>query len=144
GVPAAKRRAQRTWMTFPAGIAHVGHAGDGFAFDNEGPRHRVWLDEFEIASQPVTNGEYLAFIDDRGYERPELWLSLGWDTVVAQHWEAPLYWERDGDRWRRFTLHGTADVDPDEPLAHVSYFEADAYARWAGARLPTEFEWEAA
>jgi len=142
-VAARRQAAQRTWIACPAGIAHVGHAGDGFAFDNEGPRHRVWLEAFELASHPVTNGDYCAFIDDGGYRRPDLWLSLGWDTTVAQRWEAPLYWEREREQWRCFTLQGMRDVDPDEPLAHVSYFEADAYARWAGARLPTEFEWEA-
>ncbi len=134
---------QLHWIAYPAGIAHVGHAGGGFAFDNEGPRHRVWLEAFEIASRPVTNGEYAAFIDDGGYRRPELWLSLGWDTVAAQHWTAPLYWERVDARWTAFTLHGMTDVEPHAPVEHLSYFEADAYARWAGARLPTEFEWEA-
>ena len=131
------------WLRYRAGIANIGHAGDGFAFDNEAPRHRVWLEPFELASRPVTNAEYAAFIDDGGYRRAELWLSLGFDTVVAHEWNAPLYWERHGERWRTLTLSGVADVDPHAPVTHVSFFEADAYARWAGARLPTEFEWEA-
>jgi ergothioneine biosynthesis protein EgtB len=131
------------WRRYRAGIANVGHAGDGFAFDNEAPRHRVWLEPFELASRPVTNAEYAAFIDDGGYRRAELWLSLGFDAIVARGWNAPLYWERHGERWRTFMLSGVADVDPHAPVAHVSFFEADAYARWAGARLPTEFEWEA-
>ncbi|HSU43709.1 MAG TPA: ergothioneine biosynthesis protein EgtB [Casimicrobiaceae bacterium] len=131
------------WIRYRAGLANIGHAGDGFAFDNEMPRHRVWLESFALASRPATNAEYAAFIDDGGYRRPELWLSLGWDAITAQGWSAPLYWMRDADRWRSFTLHGIADLDPHAPVAHISFFEADAYARWAGARLPTEFEWEA-
>jgi len=131
------------WLRYRAGIANIGYAGDGFAFDNEAPRHHVWLEAFELASRPVTNAEYAAFIDDGGYRRSELWLSLGFDAVTAHGWIAPLYWERHGERWRTFTLSGVADVDPHAPVSHVSFFEADAYARWAGARLPTEFEWEA-
>jgi ergothioneine biosynthesis protein EgtB len=131
------------WIAHPAGIAHIGHAGSGFAFDNEGPRHRVWLEAFDLASRPVTNGEYLEFIDAGGYRRPELWLAFGWDAVAAQGWTAPLYWEFVDGRWRRFTLRGMEDVDPAASVSHISLFEADAYARWAGARLPTEFEWEA-
>jgi len=146
--PAGARKSHRPadveWTAFPAGISHVGHAGSGFAFDNETPRHRVWLDAFELASRPVTNREFIAFIDDDGYRRPDLWLSLGWDTVVAQEWIAPLYWERHDAGWRAFTLQGMLDVEPDAPVSHISMFEADAYARWAGARLPTEFEWETA
>ena len=144
--PGERRRhpeATLEWIASPAGIAHIGHAGDGFAFDNETPRHRVWLEPFELASRPVTNAEFLAFIDDGGYERPELWLSLGWDAVVERACTAPLYWEGPkGDR-RAFTLHGLSDIDPYAPIEHISLFEADAYARWADARLPTEFEWEA-
>jgi ergothioneine biosynthesis protein EgtB len=104
----------------------------------------VFVAPFALASRPVTHGEFAAFIGDGGYRRPELWLSLGWDTVQARGWQAPLYWERAGDRWLTFTLHGMADIDPHTPVCHVSFFEADAYARWAGARLPTEFEWEVA
>jgi ergothioneine biosynthesis protein EgtB len=130
------------WRAYDGGLAQFGHAGDGFAFDNEGPRHRVFVAPFEIASRPVTHGEFAAFIEDGGYRRPELWLSLGWDSVVARGWQAPLYWNTADGGHRTFTLHGMADIDPHTPVTHVSYFEADAYARWAGARLPTEFEWE--
>jgi len=129
------------WIGCPAGIVHIGHAGEAFAFDNEGLRHRVWLEPFELASRPVSNAEFIAFIDDGGYRRPELWLSLGWDAVTARGWTAPLYWNFDG-RWRAFGPHGMTDVDPHAPVRHISLFEADAYARWADARLPTEFEWE--
>jgi ergothioneine biosynthesis protein EgtB len=131
------------WIRYRGGLANVGHAGDGFAFDNEMPRHRVFLESFALASRLVTNAEYAAFVDDGGYRRPELWLALGFDAVTSRNWRAPLYWMRDGDRRQSFTLHGVADLDPHAPVTHVSYFEADAYARWAGARLPTEFEWEA-
>ncbi|HSC24122.1 MAG TPA: ergothioneine biosynthesis protein EgtB [Casimicrobiaceae bacterium] len=131
------------WIRYRGGLAQIGHAGDGFAFDNEMPRHRVFLESFALASRPVTNGEYAAFVDDDGYRRSELWLSLGFDTVTSRDWRAPLYWIRDAERWRAFTLHGLVELDPHAPVTHVSYFEADAYARWAGARLPTEFEWEA-
>jgi ergothioneine biosynthesis protein EgtB len=131
------------WIAHPAGIVMIGHAGDGFAFDHEGPRHRVWLEAFEIASRPVTNAEYEAFVDDGGYRRAELWLALGFDAVNAHRWSQPLYWMPDEGRRREFTLQGLADLDPHAPVSHISHFEADAYARWAGARLPTEFEWEA-
>jgi len=131
------------WLRYRAGLANIGHAGDGFAFDNEVPRHRVWLEPFALASRPVTNAEYAAFVDDDGYKRPELWLSLGWDSATAHGWNAPLYWSRHDDRWQAFTLQGLVDLDPGAPVVHLSFFEADAYARWAGARLPTEFEWEA-
>ena len=134
--------AEPRWLGFDGGIVRIGHGGDGFCFDNEQPAHDVLLLPFELASHPVTQGEFVAFIDDGGYRRPELWLSLGWDTRTAQGWEAPLYWLRSDDRWRRFTLHGVAELDERAPVAHLSYFEADAYARWRGARLPTEAEWE--
>jgi ergothioneine biosynthesis protein EgtB len=130
------------WIGCPAGIAHIGHAGAGFAFDNEGPRHRVWLEPFELASRPVSNAEFIAFIGDDGYRRPELWLSLGWDAVVSRGWNAPLYWHCDDGRWHAFGPYGMTDIDPHAPVRHISLFEADAYARWADARLPTEFEWE--
>jgi ergothioneine biosynthesis protein EgtB len=126
------------------GLREVGHAGPGFAFDNEGPRHRVWLEPFAIAARAVTNAEYLAFVEDGGYRRPELWLSDGFGAVQANGWDAPLYWERDSGEWTSFTLHGARRLDLEEPVAHVSFYEADAYARWAGARLPTEEEWEVA
>ncbi len=130
------------WIPCAGGLVEIGHEGPGFAFDNELPRHRVYLEPFELASHPVTNGEWLAFIADGGYRRPELWLSLGWDTVQARGFDAPLYWRRDGATFTTFTLHGRAEVDRNAPVTHVSYFEADAYARWAHARLPTEAEWE--
>jgi ergothioneine biosynthesis protein EgtB len=130
----------------PASIQLVGHAGAGFAFDNEGPRHRVFVAAFEIASRPVTNGDFLQFIDAGGYDRPVLWLSDGWAARQRHGWLAPQYWHRDDSDagWRLFTLRGERPLDPAEPVCHVSYYEADAYARWAGARLPTEFEWETA
>ena len=131
------------WCEHPGGIVDVGHDGTGFAFDNEGPRHRALLHPFALATHPVSNGEYAAFVEDGGYRRPEHWLSLGWDAVVAGAWSAPLYWEKRDGAWWTFTLRGMAPVDAAAPVAHLSYFEADAYARWAGARLPTEFEWEA-
>jgi ergothioneine biosynthesis protein EgtB len=132
------------WIAFDGGQMEIGHRRSGFAFDNEGPRHAVLLRPFEIASHPVTHGDFLAFMEDRGYERPELWLSSGWDIVQAQHWCSPQYWERHGQEWRTFTLHGMVKVDPHTPICHVSYYEADAFARWSGARLPTEAEWETA
>ena len=141
---AAVQPRRLAWHRHAGGIVTIGHGGDGFAFDNEGPPHRVLLEPFDLASRPVTHGEFADFIADGGYRRPELWLSLGIDTVRARSWEAPLYWERQDGAWQTFTLHGMAEIDPHAPVCHLSYFEADAYARWAGARLPTEFEWEAA
>jgi ergothioneine biosynthesis protein EgtB len=140
--PVKPRRSE--WISYPDGLVVVGHRGDGFCFDNELPAHRVYLAPYELASHPVTHGEFLAFIDDGGYQRPELWLSLGWDVVQAQRWAAPMYWRREAGRWTTFTMHGRAEIDPATPMTHVSYFEADAYARWKHARLPTEFEWERA
>jgi ergothioneine biosynthesis protein EgtB len=132
------------WVSFPEGLHWIGHEGEGFAFDNEGPRHRQFVQAFQLASRLVTNGEYLAFMEDGGYENPLLWLSEGWATVQAEEWQAPLYWEHRDGRWWMMTLSGLREVDPAEPVCHVSYFEADAYARWADARLPTEAEWEVA
>jgi ergothioneine biosynthesis protein EgtB len=131
------------WQVHAGGVVEIGHAGDGFAFDNESPRHRVYLEPFALASRLVTNGEYCQFIDDGGYRRPELWLSEGWDVVAQQSWQSPLYWERATDGWRQFTLCGQQPLAPAEPACHLSYYEADAFARWAGARLPREEEWEA-
>lgn len=133
-----------SFVEFDEAIAKIGHDGSGFSYDNEGPRHRALVPAFALASRPVTNGEYLAFIEDNGYARPEFWLSLGWMTVNEQRWQAPLYWTKRDGRWWNFTLSGFRRVDESEPVTHVSYFEADAYANWAGARLPTEFEWERA
>lgn len=132
------------WESHPSGVRWVGHDGAGFAFDNEGPRHRTFVAAFEFASRPVNNGEYLAFLDDGGYDRPELWLSDGWAARRQAGWSAPLHWHREGSGYVLFTLRGLRPLDPAEPVCHLSYYEADAYARWAGARLPTEFEWEIA
>jgi len=135
------------WIGHAGGLIEHGHdpARDGdFCFDNETPRHRAWLDPFEIASRPLSNGEFLDFIEDGGYTRPELWLSLGWDWVRAGARSAPLYWRREGACWINHTLQGSVEIDPHTPVCHLSYFEADACARWAGARLPTEVEWELA
>ena len=132
------------WHAWPPGLREIGHAGPGFAFDNEGPRHRAYVHEFALASRAVTNAEYLAFMRERGYERPELWLSDGWAAVCANGWRAPLYWQEREGAYRQFTLAGLRAVVPSEPVTHVSAYEADAYARWAGARLPTEAEWEVA
>jgi ergothioneine biosynthesis protein EgtB len=131
-------------IVLPGGIVEVGADGTTFCFDNELPRHPTLVVPASVDARLVSCNEYLAFVDDGGYARPELWLSEGWATVCANRWRAPLYWELDDGRWRRFTLHGTEDVHGDDPVSHVSYFEADAYARWCGARLPTEFEWELA
>ncbi len=133
-----------TWSTFAGGLAWIGHDGSGFAFDNECPRHQQFLQPFELANRPVTNAEYLAFMDDAGYQRPEFWLSAGWATVQDNGWDAPFYWERVDGRWYVQTLAGLQEVNPAEPVCHLSYYEAEAYAHWAGARLPTEAEWEVA
>ncbi|MDQ1466484.1 MAG: hypothetical protein QOH10_899, partial [Actinomycetota bacterium] len=130
-----------TFIELEGGLVDIGHDGDGFAFDNEAPRHTVLLAPYRLANRLVTAGEWRAFIDDGGYSRPELWLSDGWAAVQSQGWEAPLYWQRD-DGWSIFTLEGRRPVVDSEPVVHVSHYEADAFARWAGARLPTEFEWE--
>jgi ergothioneine biosynthesis protein EgtB len=131
------------WSEQPAGLVEIGHAPAGFAFDNEAPRHRVWLDAYRLAESSVSNAEYCAFIADDGYRRPELWLADGWLTLRERQWTAPLHWRRDGADWAEFTLGGLQPLDAHAPVSHVSYYEADAYARWAGARLPTEAEWEA-
>lgn len=131
------------WTHVPGGLTEVGHDGEGFAFDNERPRHRTWLEDVDIATRQVTNAEWLEFVEDGGYTRPELWLSDGWAMVQEHGWEAPGYWRRDADGWTTFTLSGRRPVVAAEPVCHVSFVEADAFARWAGARLPTEQEWEA-
>jgi ergothioneine biosynthesis protein EgtB len=133
-----------SFLGFDERIQTIGDGGDGFAFDNERPRHRVLVPAFALASRLVTAGELAAFIADGGYRRPELWLSDGWATVAREGWQAPLYWRGGDGAWEIFTLGGWRPLSPGEPVCHVSYYEADAYARWAGARLPTEFEWETA
>ncbi|MFL6235388.1 MAG: ergothioneine biosynthesis protein EgtB [Thermoanaerobaculia bacterium] len=134
------------WVPFEGGLQEFGNVEGGWCWDNEMPVHKGWLDGFELMNRLVTNGEYLEFIADGGYRNPLLWMSNGWAKVKEQGWIAPFYWEQsgeeDGDRWRLWTLSGVCDVDPDEPVCHVSFYEADAYARWQGARLPTEREWE--
>ena len=132
------------FVNFEESMAEIGHDGGGFSYDNEGPRHRAFVPAFSLASRPVTNGEYLAFIESGAYARPEFWLSLGWNTVNEQRWTAPLYWIKQDGAWWNFTLSGVRPIDESEPVTHISYFEADAYANWEGARLPTEFEWEKA
>jgi ergothioneine biosynthesis protein EgtB len=134
----------RRWVDFPEGLAWIGHDGDGFAFDNEGPRHRVFLHSFRMSSRLVTNSDYRCFIQDGGYKRPELWLSDGWAVRQSRDWQAPLYWQQEDDVWFVITLGGRRLLEPDEPVCHVSYYEADAFARWAGGRLSSEAEWETA
>jgi ergothioneine biosynthesis protein EgtB len=132
------------WVAYPGGVQEIGYRGGEFSFDNETPCHRVYLNDFALASRCVTNGEYMAFMQDRGYERSDLWLSDGWREVKEQGWCAPLYWENREACWCVYTLGGMRPVRDDEPVCHLSYYEADAYARWARKRLPTEAEWEVA
>ncbi len=135
-----------SWLSFDAGVIEIGHAGSAFCYDNEMPRHRQFVERFALASRLVTNGEFLTFVEAGGYDNPALWLSEGWDWVRAQALRQPMYWQapsQDGqDGWREFTLLGLQRLDPQRPVVHLSLFEADAYARWVGARLPTEAEWE--
>ena len=130
------------FVAFEGGLVEIGHGGPGFAFDNETPRHKVWLEPFELADRLVTNAEWLAFMADGGYARPELWLSEGWARARDEDWIAPLYWQEADDGWQAMTLHGLRPLDPAAPVSHLSFYEAEAYAAWAGARLPTEAEWE--
>ena len=134
------------WHSYKAGLVEHGFdaTSGGFAFDNETPRHRVFVAPFDLSSRLVTNGDFLAFMAEGGYQRPELWLSLGWDWVQAGQHALPLYWQAHQSGYVNFTLQGLVDVDPNTPVCHLNYFEADAFARWSGARLPTEFEWELA
>jgi ergothioneine biosynthesis protein EgtB len=134
----------RSWVGFDGGVRSIGHDGNGFAFDNEGPRHKVYLEPFQLASRPVTNGEFKAFMADNGYGRAECWLSAGLATAKAEGWNAPLYWIEQDGQWLHHTAWGLLPVNDDEPVCHVSFFEADAFARWSGARLATEAEWEIA
>lgn len=141
-VAPAGRNVTLEWIEQPGGVQEIGHDGAGFAFDNESPRHRVVLTSYALGSRPVTNGEYLEFIEAGGYRRPEHWLADGWRAAREQVWRAPLYWEKIDNRWWLFTLAGMRALNEHEPVCHVSFYEADAYARWAGKRLPSETEWE--
>ncbi len=142
--PVAADAPPARWLPFPGGLLPIGHQGPSFAYDNESPRHPVYLEPFQLRSRLVSCGEYLAFMQDGGYQRGELWLSDGWNHVQSHQWTAPLYWENHDDQWQIMTLAGLRPLNPAEPVCHVSYYEADAYARWAGVRLPTEAEWETA
>ncbi len=133
-----------SWIDHPGGLVEIGAMGGDFAFDNESPRHKVWLEPFALADRLVTAGEWLEFMADGGYTTPTLWLADGWATVKQNSWNAPLYWEERDGQWLRMTLEGLRAVDPHEPVMHVSFYEAEAFAQWSGKRLPTEFEWEAA
>jgi ergothioneine biosynthesis protein EgtB len=142
-LPRATSAGELAWRPFDGGVAEIGHDSDGFCFDNELPRHRVYVEPFELASRLVTNGEYLAFIEAGGYRDAGLWLAEGWDWVCTQGLTQPMYWRRDeAGQWVEFTLMGLQPLDLDRPATHLSLFEADAYAHWVGARLPTEAEWE--
>jgi len=142
------RRPAPDWVAFEGGLEVFGTQGEGFAFDNEGPVHKAWLEPFALAKRPVSNGEYFAFMEDGGYQRAEFWLSDGWAMIQQERRRAPLYWRAPDDtcanEWRLFTLHGLAAIDPDAPVCHLDYYEASAFAAWAGARLPEEHEWELA
>ena len=143
-VPASDNPPRISWSSYAEKLAWIGHEGAGFSFDNESPRHRTFVHGFELANRLATNREYLAFMDDGGYSRSELWLSDGWNAVQSKGWKAPLYWDERDHGWTMYTLAGRRTVALDEPVCHLSYYEADAFARWAGARLPTEAEWETA
>lgn len=140
--PAPAPATAQSWIPVAEGVHHIGHEGHGFAFDNEGPRHRVYVQSAEVARRLSTNAEYAAFIADGGYRQPALWLSAGFAAVQAERWSAPLYWELVQGAWHEFTLHGLRPLDPHAPVTHLSHYEADAFARWSGGRLPTEAEWE--
>jgi ergothioneine biosynthesis protein EgtB len=140
--PTPTRQLLDGWSSHSGGIVQVGHEGPGFAFDNERPCHSVLLQPFAIHQRLITCGEFLGFMNDDGYRRPDLWLSLGWSTLQDQEWTAPLYWVEQDGQWHEFSLGGFRRLNPDAPVCHISYFEADAFARWSGARLPTEAEWE--
>jgi ergothioneine biosynthesis protein EgtB len=142
--PPAAPAAALSWLEFDEGVYEVGHAGGAFAYDNESPRHRVFLERFRLASRPVTSGEFLEFIDDGGYQRPDFWLSEGWAALQHEPARRPCYWRLRDGKWWEFTLAGMRPLDLEAPASHLSFFEADAYARWSGARLPSEAEWEVA
>ncbi len=142
--PGAHTAPELHWVEFAGGVHSIGHTGRGFAYDNEGPRHKVYLNPFLLAARPVTNGEFIHFIDSGAYARPEYWLSDAWKMLRQKQWQAPLYWEQRDGRWWHMTLGGMRPVDTHAPVCHVSQYEAAAYAQWTGARLPTEAEWEIA
>jgi ergothioneine biosynthesis protein EgtB len=139
-----ERKPVAQMVEIPGGLFEIGYSGNGFCYDNEHPKHKVYLQPFKIDVTPVSNGEYMKFIEDKGYEDFRYWLADGWDLVSEQKWKAPLYWERTGDMWMKKDFRGYTEIDPDEPVNNVSYYEADAYSKWAGKRLPTEAEWEKA
>jgi len=140
--PPARLEPPLGWREFPGGLVEIGHAGGGYAYDNEAPRHTEYLAPYRLANRLVSNGDYLAFMADAGYRRPELWLSDGWTQVRQADWTAPLYWQQIDDQWWLYTLSGLEPVRAAEPVCHLSYYEAEAYAAWAGKRLPSEAEWE--
>ncbi len=143
-LPVASVPEPAEFVAFDEGLYEIGHAGKGFAYDNESPRHQIFLDAFALSNRLVTVREYLEFMDDGGYRKPDCWLAMGWQSAAEEGWAAPLYWHNKDGKWFHFTLSGLHPIDLDAPVCHVSYFEADAFARWAGARLPSEAEWEIA
>lgn len=140
----SKGAAEHKWVEFEGGIHTIGNEGDSFGYDNEFPLHKTYVEPFSLSSGLVTNGEFMEFINDGGYSKAELWLSDGWNTVTSNSWEAPLYWIKNGKRWDIFTMGGLKKIDLSQPVCHLSFYEAEAFARWAGGRLPSEFEWEIA
>ena len=142
--PKKGKTSVQLWTDFDGGIYEIGNNGQKFGYDNEFPRHRAYIEPFLLSSRLVTNGEYIEFIDAGAYSKPELWLSDGWNAVSSNGWNSPMYWEKKNGKWHNFTLHGLTELRMNEPVCHVSFYEADAFSRWAGARLPSEFEWEIA
>lgn len=142
--PESEPQPDLKWHSFKEGVYEIGHTGGEFGYDNEFPRHKTYIHDFELADRLITNGEYLKFIESGGYEDPKYWLDEGHAQAVENKWDCPLYWQHDEGKWHQFTLNGLEPIDMNEPVTHVNYYEADAYARWVGCRLPTEFEWELA